>query len=74
MLLASFLGIFDSAELEHTAWILFWRNGPPTGTVAQEPLKSDPRDSGGGAWFISSIERNFCTGISPLVSQAKAFT
>ena len=39
MLLASLLGIFDSAELEHTAWILFGRNGPPTGAVSQEPFE-----------------------------------
>jgi len=36
--------------------------------------KSDPRDSGRDALFISSIERNLCTGISTLIFQAEAFT
>ena len=39
MLLASLLGVFDSAELEYTARIVFGCNGPPTGTVSQEPFK-----------------------------------
>jgi len=34
MLLASLLGIFESTELEHTAWVVFGCNGPPTGTVS----------------------------------------
>ena len=30
----AFWGFFESAELEHTAWILLGRDGPPAGTVS----------------------------------------
>lgn len=39
MVLSSLLSLFDSAELEDTAWILFRSNGPPTGAVSQKSLE-----------------------------------
>jgi len=37
--LASLLGLFESAKLEHSPWIVLRCDGPPTGTVSEEPLK-----------------------------------
>ena len=36
---ASFLGLFDGAELRDAARIVFGRDGPPTGTVSQKALE-----------------------------------
>ena len=39
VIFASLLGLFDGAELEDTARILLGRDGPPPGTVSEEPLE-----------------------------------
>jgi hypothetical protein len=70
----SVLRFLDRAELEHAAWIAFRGDGPVAGAVPQEASKSGRPDSGTTALFISSIERNFCTGMSALVFQIEMFS
>jgi len=36
---ASFLGLFNGAELEDAARIVFWCDGPPPSAVPQEALE-----------------------------------
>ena len=37
--LASPLGLFESAKLEHAPWIVLRCDGPPAGTMSEEPLE-----------------------------------